>query len=989
MVMVGRDGERARLAAFVRAPGGQALVLRGEAGVGKSALLDLAAQLASEEGQLVIRATGVEAEADLPHAGLHQLLYPLLPDGAHPGPGLNPAARAVFGAVFGTAIGTDFGTDFGRTDGPPPSVMALGIAVLDLLSAAAARQPLLLVLDDGQWLDDASADVCGFVGRRLAGRPGVRLLVAVRGDTASRFDTAALPEAPIGALTDTDATRLLDHHHPRLERQLRALVLDTARGNPLALLELPAHLQARPDTPAPGILLGPDPVPLPRRIQEIYATRLARLAPAVRAQLLAGALDGATARPSDGPAPAARYRMRDVDEALACGLLVVEPAGGHLVFRHPLVRSSVVQLATPDQRRCAHRQLARVHREDPERRATHLAAATVDPDEGVAAALEAAARSVTRRGGARMAVAWLTRAAELSEDRAQRARRLGEAAYVAGQADRPGRARSLALAASVPGEDDNPAAVLADAYLALYRDGAVRTVHRQVAAAVERLHRLQQHHRHEHHEQPGQLPRQQCDEAAAGPTPDRHDAMLDRLVSLLLAASQYAGSRTTWRRTHELLASLGGLATGRARMYADTWSDVLRHGSGWAERIERAAANPENQDPWDVTRLAVSAHHLDALCPLRPYLDRVVDRELDTGATSSGIVMLHLIMLDQTALGQWDAAERTGHRALALATEADNQLFAHQTRAYLAHLAAVRGRSREAHDLRAEVDAWARPRGIGFLTGLADAAGASAALGAGDHESAYLHATGITAPGAFRPYHHQASRTLLDLVEAALHTGRTQQARAHALAARDAGLPDTSPRLALITYGALAITAEDDDEAADLYARVRSDPAADRYPFELARIRLAYGTRVRRSHGGAAARAVLAPAAETLERLGATAWAARARAELRATDTAPPAAVPTAPPAAVPAPQPAAIPAAVPAAVPLTWQELRVAELAAGGLTNKEIGERIRLSPRTVGAHLYRVFPKLGVTTRAALRDALTRLDHHPAEHSIRSAGSR
>ncbi len=156
-----------------------------------------------------------------------------------------------------------------------------------------------------------------------------------------------------------------------------------------------------------------------------------------------------------------------------------------------------------------------------------------------------------------------------------------------------------------------------------------------------------------------------------------------------------------------------------------------------------------------------------------------------------------------------------------------------------------------------------------------------------------------------------------------------------------------------------------------MYARAQSHPAAERFPFELARIRLAHGIRVRRTRGGTAARTFLAPAAETLERLGATGWAVRARAELRATGVAPQAPAPGA--------VRTSVPTAAPIAVPLTWQERRVAELAAGGLTNKEIGERIRLSPRTVGAHLYRVFPKLGVTTRAALRDALNRLDHHPA----------
>lgn len=952
MVMVGRDGERARLSAFVLAPDGQALVLRGEAGVGKSTLLDLAARLAAEDGQLVVRATGVEAESGLPHAGLHQLLYPLLPTSDdRPSGGRTSDDRASDGRAsdgrpsdappLGATTRAAFDAVFGRPDGPPPPVMALGIAVLDLLSWTASKgRPVLLVLDDGQWLDEASAEVCGFVGRRLAGRPGVKLLVAVRGDTSSPFDTAALPEAPIGALADADATRLLDLHHPRLGRQVRGLVLEQAGGNPLALLELPAHLADGPGDRAGQDLLGLHGVPLPRRIQGIYAARLARLGDSVRAELLRGALDGAAARPGDGPAPIARYRMREVDEAVACGLLVVEPGAGEFAFRHPLVRSSVVQLATPDQRRAAHRVLAQLHREYPERRAIHLAAATVDPEEGVAADLEAAARSATRRGGARLAVSWLTRAAELSETRVDRSRRLDEAAYVAGQTDHLGRARSLALAAA-PGTDESPAAVLADSYLALYRDGEVRATHRRIVAAVERLR-----------DSPDRAGQHGPDLPGRGP--DRPDEVLDRLVSLLLAVSQYAGDRATWRRTHEVLATLGDLATERAWMYGSTWSDVVRHGAGWSRRVERAAAGLEDQDPWDVTRLAVSAYHLDVLSPLRPYLERVVDRELDTGAMSSGIVMLHLVLLDQLALGQWDAAERTGHRALALATERGHGLFAHQTRAYLAQLAAVRGRTAEARELQTAVVAWARPRGVGFLTQIADAVGATAALSAGDYETAFLHAIGITAPGAFRPYAYQASRTLLDLVEAALHTGRAEQARAHALAARDAGLPDLSPRLALITHGALAMTAEDDTEASAHYARAQSHPAAERFPFELARIRLAHGIAVRRLHGAAAARLPLTQAAKTFDRLGAPAWAARAHAELRAAGVAP----------HTPAP----------ASVPLTWQERRVAELAAGGLTNKEIGEQMRLSPRTVSAHLYRAFPKLGITTRAALRDALTRV---------------
>ncbi|MFJ7278217.1 AAA family ATPase [Kitasatospora sp. NPDC098663] len=925
--MVGRDGERAQLSAFVRAAEGQPLVLRGETGVGKSALLDYAAELASREGHLVVRATGVEAESQLPYAGLHQLLCPLLPDAAEPDGG----ARAMLDAVFGQAQGT------------PPSVVALGIAVLGLLSSAAAKQPLLLVLDDGQWLDDSSAAVCGFVGRRLAGSP-VKFLLAIRADIASCFDTAALPEAPVEALADEDAARLLDRHHPALGEQLRRLVLEQAQGNLLALLELPAHAAAHAGERTPDDLYVPRGASPSRRLQYVYGARIADLGDTVRAELLKGALDGAAAGPGDGAALTARYRMRDVDEAVACGLLVVEPTTGDFAFRHPLVRSSVVQLATPNQRRAAHQALAHIHLGNLERRATHLAVATIDPDEEVARVLEAAAESATRRGGALTAVAWLTRAAELSEHHTDRSRRLGDAAFVAGHAARLGHACRLVLADSTPGSHESPASVLAAGYQGLYHDGDVRSTHRQIAAAVEKLR--------------------------DGGT-DRSGEVLDRLVALLLAVSQYAADRTLWERAHALLASLGDTVSERARIYSGTWSDVVRHGAGWSRPVERAATDLRDQEPWDVARLAVSAYHLDVLSPLRPYLQRVVTRELETGAVSTGMVMLHLIMLDQMAVGEWEAAERTGQRAMRRTAEHGHELFAHQTQAYLAQLAAMRGRTDTARQLQAVVDAWARPRGIGFLTQLADSAGATAALSDGDYETAYLHAIGITSPGTFRPYAYQASRTLLDLVEAALHTGRAEQARAHALAAREAGLPDLSPRLALITHGVLAMTATDEREAAEAYACAESQPAAARFPFELARIRLAHGIRVRRAQGGAMARPFLAQAADVFDRLGAVAWAERARAELRAAGVSSRASTRT--------------------LVPLTWQERRIAGLAAGGLTNKEIGEQMRLSPRTVGAHLYRIFPKLGITTRVALRDALNRLEEHApaASETARATGGQ
>ncbi|TYB50537.1 AAA family ATPase [Nonomuraea sp. PA05] len=880
MVIIGRDRERAEISAMVQSTASRVLVVRGEAGVGKSALLEEAAELAVRDGHLVIRITGVEVESGLPYSGLHQLLYQLLP--------LNDDIRTVLDAVTGP------GAD------APPSLMTLGIAVLELLSDIATRRPLLVILDDGHWLDEGSADVLGFVGRRIRGVP-LKLLVALRDEVVSRFDLAVLPELTVGPLTDEDAVRLLDQHHPSLGERVRQWVLDQALGNPLALLELPSQA---------------GDAGLPRRLHQLYGSRIAALSDPARAELLLGALDGVGTRPGDGRAKP-RHRMRNVGEAVACGLLDTEPITGDVTFRHPLVRSSVVQMATPEQRRAAHRALADLHRDDLERRAMHLAAACDAPDEEAARVLEAAADSAIRHGGAVTAVGWLTRAAELSEDTVEQARRRGYATFLSGYAARPGSELPPVHLTS------RPDATVNAIHQAFFEDGDVRSAHRQALAMIEGL-------------------------------PDGSTETLARLQVLLLAVNQYAADPAMWKEAHRTLASLGDLVTEQTQIYSNTWSDVVLHGSGWAAPLERAAANLHDREPWDVTRLATAAYHLDVVSQYRPHLERVVDRELATGTMFSGLIMLTMIMLDQMGSGDWDAAVRTGERALALEVEHGLHLLAHQTRAHLAQLAALRGQTARALELRAEADAWARPRGVGFVTGLADSIAVTAALSEGDYEAAYRHAAGITTPGTFRPYCGQASRTLLDLIEAALRTGRTEQARRHALAARDAGFTGLSPRLALTCYGALAMTAGSEREATEMFTRATSHPAAARFPFETARIQLAHGIRLRHTRERATARSLLTHAAGTFERLGAAAWAGRAGAELRIIGAAPPASAPYA---------------------SLTWQERRIADLAASGLTNKEIGARLRLSPRTVSSHLYRIFPKLGITTRAALRDAMNRPD--------------
>ncbi|MFD0502325.1 AAA family ATPase [Streptomyces chiangmaiensis] len=412
---IGRERECQQLSALASEGGGQALVIRGEAGLGKSSLLAWAVRQAEQQGHVVARAVGVEAEWALPFAGLHQLLYPLLRTS-----GAEDECPTVLDVVLG------------RVAGPAPSLMSLGTAVLDLLARVSSRKPVLVAIDDAQWFDGPSSEVCGFIGRRLTAG-AVKMVVTIRCDSGSRFDTAAIPELHLGPLSDSAAQELLDTHYPQLDPQSRRIVLEHAEGNPLALLELPRCMERRDgELSLPNSVEPQWWVPLSRRLEQMYRPRLEALEPSVQLELLRGALDGVGSLSSAGASQEMRYRLRNVDEAVARGLVSVEPTSGNLFFRHPLVRSAVVHMATPNERRAAHSALARCHHNDVERRAGHLAAATVDPDEEVATELEAAARSATLRGGAATAVAWLTRAAELSEHTARRSRRLGDAAFVAG-----------------------------------------------------------------------------------------------------------------------------------------------------------------------------------------------------------------------------------------------------------------------------------------------------------------------------------------------------------------------------------------------------------------------------------------------------------------------------------------------------------------------------------------------------------------------------
>jgi len=416
-----------RLLEAVRGGKSRALVVRGEAGVGKTALLQYAIDSASE--LRVVRAVGVESEMELAFAGLQQLCAPML-DRIERLPGPQRDALA---------------TAFGLRAGDTPDRFLVGLAALGLLSEVAGDRPLLCVVDDAQWLDRASAQALGLVARRLVAE-SVALVFAVRVPSEEQ-ELARLPELVVEGLSDADARALLGSViRGPLDDHVRDRIVAETRGNPLALLELPRGLT--PAELAGGFGL-PHAPPLAGRIEDSFQRRLASLPPGTRQLLLVAA-----AEPAGEPVLVWRAADRlgigvaEATPAVAAGLLEF---GARVRFRHPLVRSAVYRAAAPEDRRRVHEALAEATDPDvdPDRRAWHRAQAAPGPDENVASELERSAGRAQRRGGVAAAAAFLERATALTPDPARKAQRALAAAQAKHDAGAPGAA--LALLATVEG----------------------------------------------------------------------------------------------------------------------------------------------------------------------------------------------------------------------------------------------------------------------------------------------------------------------------------------------------------------------------------------------------------------------------------------------------------------------------------------------------------------------------------------------------------
>jgi len=909
--LTGRSRELHFLEGFFRqaAVSGGALVLSGDPGVGKTALLNALAGSLSAEGTLVVRAAGVEFEGDLSYAGLNQALFPLLDEFD----GLGAAHRHSLRVALG----------FGA--GPPPDRLLVSNAALALLRHASARVPLLLIVDDLPWVDRTSTGVLSFVARRLAGsRAG--LLVAYRTGEQTYFDRAGLPAYDLGPLDDDASANLLAAHFPGLDALVRSRVLDAAQGNPLALLELPAALSAAHNLATEPLL----PVlPLGQRLQELFTSRVARLPPATRTLLLVAALEGTGDLRVLEQAAGNDYQLDDLASAEQDRLVHAHPHTTRLLFHHPLIRSAAVEASTVAERRRAHEALAAALTDQPERRAWHLGEACVEPDEQVASLLENAAHAVLARGDYLGAVARLTRAAELSPSPALRTRRLAEAAYVGAEA--VGDVRISAhmfeeMRKATTQTSDPLLYAPAATFVVLDGDGQVDTAHRLLVAAIEGgSHRY-----------------------------DANDTVLINALWSLALVCFLGGRPELWDPLYVALARLSPEPPPVLALTIAMFADPVRTGTEALPKLEAALKNVHQElDPSVVENIAACAIYADRLAEVREPLWRTVMNGRQGGQARRYIVALNDLCFDNFLRGEWSEAAELAAEGLSVSEQQGSRFFGWYLRYHQALLAAVQGRFETSRTLAEQIIGWAGPRGARTAQMYAHQPLVLADLGKGDYESAYHHAAAMSPPGTLASHVPHCLWVAMDLVEAAVRTRRHAEAERHAQALQEAGVAALSPRLAILAAASTALVAAE-ERAGALFEKALNLPTVDQWPFDVARIRLAYGEHLRRARATAECRIHLQAALTTFQKLGAAPWASRAELELRATGLA-------------------RTPSSAPGAGALTPQELQIARLAASGMTNKQIAEQLFLSPRTVGGHLYQIFPKLGITTRAALRDALER----------------
>src|SRR3954463_7861945 len=890
----------------IRRGDSRSLLLRGEAGIGKTALLDYL--IASASDLTVVRAVGVESDMELGFAGLHQLCAPLLdrlPDLP------DPQRRAVE-IVFGLSAG------------PAPDRFFVGLAVLGLFAAAAEQRPLLCVVDDAQWLDQASALTLAFVTRRLLAEPvGIVFSAREPGEELQHFS-----EMEVRGVHNGDARALLSSAiRFKLDERIRDRIIAETRGNPLALLELPRGLTARQLAGGFGLVEAQG---LAGRIGESFGRRGGALSDGARSLLRVAAAD-----PVGDPLLllAASERLGTALSATDAETDALLALGERVTFRHPLVRSAVYRTATREQRREVHLALAEAtdRSVDPDRRAWHLATAAAGPDEPVAAELEQSAGRAQARGGLAAAAAFLHRSVVLSGDPEQRVRRALAAAQASLDAGMfEGALELLALAeASTPDELQAAHVELLRGQIA-FASSMGPTAPPLLLKAAQRLERLDP-----------ELARDTYLDAWGAAFFAGRLASAGSLVEVSRAAKSAPRSTRPLRASELMLDGLSTLAIeGRAAA-----APLLRR--AMAAFADEASPGQENfRWGWLTTISAKLVWDEDSW-------HTVSARYLREGRDAGALARLPIDLTDWAFFATW-----CGDFGAAAVAIAELEAITKATGTHIAPyaqllLAAFRGQT----DALPLIESTIRDAGTsGQELGVQWAEWVSAILfnGLARYEEALAfaqRAADETPQLQFSPW------ASTELVEAAVRSARPEVASgalervisATASCNTDWGWGIQARCRALLAEGESAERLH--REAIERLARTRLRP-------ELARAHLLYGEWLRREHRRIDARVQLHAAHDQFASIGMEAFAARARTELQATGEK-------------------VRKRTVETRDDLTAQERQISALARQGLSNPEIGARLFLSPRTVEWHLRNVFTKLDIHSRRELANALPSSDSH------------
>ncbi|TCJ90080.1 ATP-binding protein [Nocardia alba] len=909
----GRETEQARiddLLSGARAGRSGALVLRGEAGIGKTALLDYAAA----QGIPTVRSAGIESEAELPFAALHLLVRPGMALVQH----LPSRQRDALEAAFGLG------------DGVADDRMLIGLAVLTLLAEEAARGPLLCLIDDAHWLDRATGEALLFAARRLDAE-GVVMLFATRSGPRD-FPAPGLAELALPGLGPEAAAALLDAGTTRLTPATRYRLLAESRGNPLALLELPAAVGENGADDA-------NPLPLTQRLQVAFHGRVTRLpAPTRTALLVAAAAGTADLAPILRAAALLDASLRDLQPAQDAGMIGTD--GRVLTWRHPLMRSAVYQGAALTDRLAAHHALAEAltGADSADLRAWHRASAATGPDEDIATELERTADRARHRHGLHAAVAAYERSAALSihatagihatadihtnagVDTNARARRLVLAAETAIEAGLTDRAEQLA---------ERAAALIGDIRLRGSGESGLELRLDLVRARAEFAGG-----------KPGSAYRRLMSAAVAMRESDHRGAA--RILTEAVHTAWYLGPDEV-DEVATVLATLRLVEEDPTTPIARYLTDSVAGRRSIDLRDAAAAARAGGTDnPADLVQLCGSGLVVGQDRQVEELADELITQCREQGRIGSLAPLLFFRSEGLLFGGRPRASRIAAEEGLRIAGDIGQAQWVSQIHAFLAYLAALQGDSALCHDHadRAVAEEFGGSGAVG--ASWAHAAVALLALGEGKLEQAGTELARMT----IEPARHQVIglRTLPDQIEISVRLGATDRAT-EALSRLTAWSQRAEQAwIAALAARGRALLAEGPDAEQHFVAAL----AANR-PFDEARTRLLYGEWLRRDKRKTDARAQLEQATALFDRLGAAPWSERARSELGALGIGTGARASDGPLSL------------------LTPQEAHIVRLAARGLSNREIAARLFLSHRTVGHHLYKAYPKLGVLSRGEL----------------------